>query len=57
MDVDESGLVEFAEFVRVMVKQDGEENTMLMHSLARFKDGNVGKVSIEENLLILILSN
>ena len=45
--MDESGLVEFAEFVRVMVKQDGEENIMLMHSLARFKNGNFGKVSID----------
>ena len=39
MDTDDSGLVEFAEFVRVMVNTDNGENGMLKHSLARFKTG------------------
>lgn len=37
MDTDDSGLVEFAEFVRIMVQKDDGENSMLKHSLARFK--------------------
>ena len=39
MDTDDSGLVEFAEFVRIMVHKDDGENSMLKHSLARFKIG------------------
>ena len=39
MDTDDSDLVEFAEFVRIMVQKDDGENSMLKHSLARFKTG------------------
>ena len=39
MDTDDSGLVEFGEFVRVMGQQDNGENGMIKHSLARFKTG------------------
>ena len=39
MDRDDSGLVEFTEFVRVMVQKDDGDNSIVKHSLARYKTG------------------
>jgi len=39
MDSDDSGLVEFTEFVKVMVQKDDGDNSIVKHSLARYKTG------------------
>ena len=39
MDSDDSGLVEFAEFVKVMSNKEGEAGDAVKHSLVRFKNG------------------
>ena len=39
MDTDNSGLVEFAEFVRVMLTKNEGQTNMIKHCLSRFKTG------------------
>jgi len=48
MDTDDSGLVEFTEFVRVMVQKDDGENSVVKHSLARFKTETVEDIEVQE---------
>merc|ERR1719245_2650971 len=48
MDRDESGLVEFTEFVRVMVQKDDGDNSIVKHSLARYKTETPEDIEIQE---------
>merc|ERR1712013_754085 len=48
MDRDDSGLVEFTEFVRVMVQKDDGDNSIVKHSLARYKTETPEDIEIQE---------
>jgi len=48
MDSDDSGLVEFTEFVKVMVQKDDGDNSIVKHSLARYKTETPEDIEIQE---------
>ena len=55
MDSDDSGLVEFAEFVKVMSNKEGEAGDAVKHSLVRFKNGGENVV-LEPRITFYVLS-
>ena len=55
MDSDDSGLVEFAEFVKVMSNKEGEAGDAVKHSLVRFKNGGENVcVGTADNVLCIV---